>query len=74
MYLGPPMKVAPGRDATVGSVKAAWRWLGGGVLAIAIGLALWWTAFILVPVGVVLIAVGATKLVGRMSGQASPSS
>jgi hypothetical protein len=66
--------VEPRRNANVGSVRAAWRWLGGGVLAIAIGLAAWWTTFILVPVGVMLIAIGATKLVRSMSGHASRSS
>jgi hypothetical protein len=34
-----------------------------GVLAIGVGLAVWWTAFILVPPGVLSIAVGITKLV-----------
>jgi hypothetical protein len=45
----------------------AWRWLVGGVAAILVGLALWWTAFILVPLGIVLIAFGTVKLVRRSS-------
>jgi hypothetical protein len=42
-------------------VNVAWRWLVGGVLAIAVGLAVWPTTFILVPAGAVLIFIGATK-------------
>jgi len=40
-----------------------WQWLLGGVVAIGIGLAVWPTTFILVPAGVVLVAVGVMKLV-----------
>jgi hypothetical protein len=45
------------------NVSVAWRWLVGGVLAIAVGLAVWPTTFILVPTGAVLVTIGATKLV-----------
>jgi hypothetical protein len=49
-------------------VDLAWRWLVGGVVAIVVGLAVWWTAFILVPAGVVLLVIGMTKSVrGRRS-------
>ena len=44
-------------------MRAGWLWVVNGVLAIGVGLSLWYTTFILVPVGVVLIAVGATKFV-----------
>jgi hypothetical protein len=42
-------------------MDVAWRWLAGGVVAIVVGLAVWWTAFILVPAGVVLLVIGTTK-------------
>jgi hypothetical protein len=42
-------------------VSVAWRWLIGGVLAIAVGLAVWPTTFILVPAGAVLVVIGMTK-------------
>jgi hypothetical protein len=42
-------------------VRVAWRWLVVGALAISVGLAVWWTTFIFVPAGVVLVGVGATK-------------
>jgi hypothetical protein len=42
-------------------VRVAWRWLVVGALAIGVGLAVWWTTFILFPAGVVLVGVGATK-------------
>jgi hypothetical protein len=45
------------------NVSVAGRWLVGGVLAIAVALAVWPTTFILVPAGVVLVATGATKWV-----------
>jgi hypothetical protein len=44
-------------------VNVAWRWLVGGVLAVGVGLAVWPTTFILVPAGVVLVTIGATKWV-----------
>ena len=47
----------------VGLVDLAWRWLVGGVVAIVVGLAVWWTAFILVPAGVVLLVIGMAKSV-----------
>jgi hypothetical protein len=45
----------------VDAVDVAWRWLVGGVVAISVSLAVWWTAFVLVPVGVVLLVIGMTK-------------
>ena len=33
-----------------------WRWFFAGGLAIGVGLLVWWTAFVLVPVGVLLIS------------------
>ena len=47
----------------VDAVDVAWRWLVSGVVAISVGLAVWWTAFVLIPVGVVLVVIGMTKLV-----------
>jgi hypothetical protein len=44
-------------------VDLAWRWLVGGVVAIVVGLAVWWTAFVLVPAGAVLLVIGVTKSV-----------
>jgi hypothetical protein len=44
-------------------VRVAWRWLVVGTLATGVGLAVWWTTFILVPTGIVLVGVGATKWV-----------
>jgi hypothetical protein len=42
-------------------VDLAWRWLFGSVVAIVVGMAVWWTAFILVPAGVVLLIIGIAK-------------
>lgn len=39
------------------------RWILGGLLAIVIGLAVWATTFVLVPAGVVLLAIGVVRLV-----------
>jgi hypothetical protein len=47
----------------VGAVDIARRWLVSGVVAISVGLAVWWTAFVLVPVGVVLLVIGMAKSV-----------
>jgi hypothetical protein len=47
----------------VDAVDVAWRWLVSGVVAISVGLAVWWTAFVLVPVGVVVLVIGMTKAV-----------
>jgi divalent metal cation (Fe/Co/Zn/Cd) transporter len=54
-------------------MKNAWPWLAGGLLAIGIGLAVWFTAFVLVPAGAVMIAVGIMKL-ARSRTAASPHS
>jgi hypothetical protein len=45
----------------VDAVDVAWRWLVSGVVAISVGLVVWWTAFVLVPFGVVLLVIGMTK-------------
>ena len=58
------------RASYVDAVDLAWRWLVGGVVAIGVGLTVWWTAFVLIPVGVVLLAIGMTKSV-RSSLRAS---
>ena len=44
-------------------VDVAWRWLVGGLAAVIIGLAVWWSAFIFVPAGVVLLIIGTAKSV-----------
>jgi len=44
-------------------VKIAWLWLACGLFAIGVGLAVWWTAFILVPIGAVSIVVGIIRSV-----------
>jgi hypothetical protein len=44
-------------------VDVAWRALVSGVVVISVGLVVWWTAFVLVPVGVVLLVIGMTKSV-----------
>jgi uncharacterized membrane protein YfcA len=59
MYLG---EVLICQRGNLPDVKRAWPWLAGGVLAIGIGLTVWFTAFVLIPAGVVLIAVGITRL------------
>ena len=41
----------------------ALRWWLGGVVAIAIGLTVWATAFVLVPLGVALLAIGVNEMV-----------
>jgi len=53
-------------------VDVAWRWLAGGVIGVVIGLAVWWTAFILVPAGVVMLVIGMIKSV-RGIGRSVPS-
>jgi hypothetical protein len=44
-------------------MDVAWRWLISGVVAIGLGLVIWWTAFVLVPVGVMLLVIGITRSV-----------
>lgn len=55
-------------------MNVPWRWLVSGAVAIGVGLAVWFTAFVLVPAGVVLIAVGITKLIGGGTSGATPHS
>ena len=45
------------------AVDVAWRWLVSGVVAISVGMAIWWTAFVLVPMGVGVLVMGMTKSV-----------
>jgi hypothetical protein len=40
-----------------------WRWFIAGAVAIGLGLLVWWTAFVLVPVGVLLISLGALRAI-----------
>ncbi len=37
---------------------ASLSWILGGVIFIGLGLAIWYTAFVLVPLGVIFIVVG----------------
>jgi hypothetical protein len=61
---GPAEELQPLLDMPyVGAVDVTWRWLVSGVVAISVGLAVWWTAFVLVPVGFVLLVIGMTKSV-----------
>jgi len=55
----------------VDAVDMAWRLLVSGVVVISVGLAIWWTAFVLVPVGVVLLVIGMTKSVRATLGARS---
>jgi hypothetical protein len=50
-------------------------WLGvaWGVALIALGLVLWFTAFVAVPAGVVLVAVGLVKAVRERSRAKAPA-
>jgi hypothetical protein len=41
------------------------RWLISGVVAISVGLVVWWTALVLVPMGIVLLVLGMSKYVAR---------
>jgi hypothetical protein len=41
--------------------SGAWRWFAWSVAAIGIGLTLWWTAFVLVPAGAVMIIIGIVR-------------
>ena len=40
-----------------------WRWFLAGAVAIGLGLLVWWTAFVLVPVGVLLISFGVLRAI-----------
>ena len=40
-----------------------WRWFIAGAVAIGVGLLVWWTAFVLVPVGVLLISFGVLRAI-----------
>ena len=40
-----------------------WKPILAGTVLIGIGLAIWWTAFILVPGGLILIGIGVVKYV-----------
>jgi len=51
----------------LGVMDRVWRWFVAGVGCVAVGLALWPTAFVLLPAGVVLIGVGAAKIL-RQAG------
>ena len=57
---------------------ASLGWILGGIVFIAIGLAIWYTAFVLVPLGVIFIIVGiVTAVRGRrkpVDSEATPRS
>ena len=40
-----------------------WRWFIAGAVAIGLGLLVWWTAFVLVPVGVLLMSFGVLRAI-----------
>ena len=42
-------------------MRHIWGWIAGGVIAIGVGLTIWYTAFVLVPLGLILIGVGTVK-------------
>jgi hypothetical protein len=46
-------------------VRGNWQWIIAGAAGIVIGLAVWVTAFVLVPVGATLIVVGIVKSTRR---------
>jgi hypothetical protein len=46
-------------------MRHTWSWIAWGVIAIGVGLTIWYTAFVLVPVGLILIAVGTAKSLRR---------
>lgn len=48
-------------------VKGTWQWIVAGAVGVAIGLAVWATAFMLVPVGVALIVLGVVKSAKRLT-------
>jgi hypothetical protein len=50
-----------------------WRRIAWGVALIALGLALWYTAFVAAPVGVVLVAVGLVKAMKERSRAKAPA-
>jgi hypothetical protein len=53
---------------------AWWGWFLGAAVAVLLGAVLWYTAFILWPAGIVMIAIGVVKLMrGRRPASAPPS-
>lgn len=51
----------------------AWLWIASGVALIALGLVLWYTAFVAVPAGVILVAVGLVRTVRERSRAKAPA-
>lgn len=45
----------------LGLVKHNWTLFAGGITLIFIGLAVWWTAFVLVPLGLALVVLGIVR-------------
>jgi hypothetical protein len=45
----------------LGWVAHDWTLLAGGIALIVIGLAVWWTAFVLVPLGLALVVLGIVR-------------
>jgi hypothetical protein len=48
-----------------------WPWIASGVALISIGLALWYTTFVALPAGVILISIGLVKVVRGRHGSES---
>jgi hypothetical protein len=51
----------PSRAGMLGVVTHNWTFLVGGITLIFIGLAVWWTAFVLIPVGLALVVLGIVR-------------
>jgi hypothetical protein len=49
-------------------VMRNWPWIASGVALISIGLALWYTTFVALPAGVILISIGLVKVVRGRHG------
>jgi len=52
--------------------QAAWPWFVGGAVAILVGLALWWTTFVLVPAGLGMLVVGVVLAIRRFPASGDP--
>lgn len=53
-----------GHRGNIGGMESV-AWIVAGAILMAIGLAIWFTAFVLVPLGVVFIIVGIVSAVRR---------
>jgi hypothetical protein len=52
-------------------VMRYWPWIASGVALISSGLVLWYTTFVAIPAGVILITIGLVKVVRRRHGSES---